>query len=141
MYNYRGRGVQETFGSHFSQKSNVPYKKQGRSPKLPQLDHSLRVHSCASMLNNICFESMSAARMSLYSISKHWGYPYLSFKHLWHLDPPYALDTVFFGFESFFSLMGLTAGIWRETSSNGIEVQGNAWYSLPCTKYMMSEVL
>ena len=28
--------------------------------------HSLRVHSCASMLNNICSESMSAARMSLY---------------------------------------------------------------------------
>ena len=32
--------------------------------------HSLRVHSCALMLNNICSESMSAARMSLYSISK-----------------------------------------------------------------------
>ena len=31
--------------------------------------HSLRVHSCASMLNNICSESMSAARMSLYSIN------------------------------------------------------------------------
>ena len=29
--------------------------------------HSLRVHSCASMLNNICSESMSAARMCLYS--------------------------------------------------------------------------
>ena len=29
---------------------------------------SLRVHSCASMLNNICSESMSAARMSLYYI-------------------------------------------------------------------------
>ena len=26
------------------------------------------VHSCASMLNNICSESMSAAKMSLYSI-------------------------------------------------------------------------
>ena len=32
--------------------------------------HSLRVHSCASMLNNICSESMSAARMCLYSILK-----------------------------------------------------------------------
>ena len=31
---------------------------------------TLRVHSCASMLN-ICSESMSAARMSLYSIFRH----------------------------------------------------------------------
>ena len=30
--------------------------------------HSLRVHSCALMLNNICSESMSPERMSLYSI-------------------------------------------------------------------------
>ena len=28
------------------------------------------VHSCASMLNNICSESMSAARMCLYSINE-----------------------------------------------------------------------
>ena len=34
--------------------------------------HSLRVHSCASMLNNICSESMSAARMSLYSTVDYW---------------------------------------------------------------------
>ena len=36
--------------------------------------HSIRVHSCASMLNNICSESMSAARMCLYSIVKLEGY-------------------------------------------------------------------
>ena len=29
--------------------------------------HSLRVHSCAAMHNNICYESMTAARMSLCS--------------------------------------------------------------------------
>ena len=33
--------------------------------------HSLRVHSCASMLNNICSESMSTARMRLYSIGDY----------------------------------------------------------------------
>ena len=34
------------------------------------MGHSLRVHSCVSMLNNICSESMSTARMCLYSIGK-----------------------------------------------------------------------
>ena len=34
----------------------------------PRMPSSVAMHSFASMLNNICFESMSAARMSLYSI-------------------------------------------------------------------------
>ena len=38
--------------------------------KINVVEH-LHVHSCASMLNNICSESMSAARMCLYSIFKH----------------------------------------------------------------------
>jgi len=37
-------------------------------------------------------------------------FAYLCLKQWWHLDPPYALDIVFFGFESFFSFIGLTAG-------------------------------
>ena len=34
-----------------------------------KINYSLRVHSYASILNNICSESMSAARMCLYSIA------------------------------------------------------------------------
>ena len=50
--------------------------------------HSLHMLSCVSMLNNICSESMSAARMSLYSIWACHGFIPTVW---WHHYPPHKM--------------------------------------------------